>query len=304
MSRHGIIDVGSNAIRMLLVEQGPDGDRELARERDPVRLGAGVFRDGHIEAAAMEQAAASFARFAALCAANRVDSITAIATAATREARNQGEFRERVRAASGIRLQIIDGQAEALLLRDTMAAHLDLEGSPTLLLDLGAGSVEVVFIAEGQVEAASHPLGSLRMLAEVLPAGAPDHGPDFLARLEALVVATVPQVPRAERFAVCGGSLDRLVRLMEGRGEVGESHGLPALAMSALQERTEDLARLTRQQRIERHGLEADRADTIVPAAAVTLNLGRRAGTEEVLVPRIDLKDGIAWRLRQGRAPI
>src|ERR1019366_4869944 len=89
----------------------------------------------------------------------------AVATSATREARNQGNFMERVYEASGIRLEVIDGAEEARLVRCAVRAAVAGKLSPRLVVDLGGGSLEVNLMKSGMVEeSAALPIGTVRMM--------------------------------------------------------------------------------------------------------------------------------------------
>ena len=102
-----------------------------------------------------------------------------------------------------------------------------------------------------------------------------------------------------EGCGVAGGSLTSLEQLMRKEGDSHTSdHGVRLLARDRIAAWQERLAKLTTAQRIEEFDLRPNRADTIVPAAAVTVCIAQIAGITEILVPDVDLKDGLIEQLR------
>jgi exopolyphosphatase/guanosine-5'-triphosphate,3'-diphosphate pyrophosphatase len=136
------IDVGTNAVRLEIARQLPDGTLEtLHQERDPVRPGEGVFTGGTISRPVANRLISTLSRYASLCRRHRA-RVRAVATSAVREARNREEIVRRAREEAGLNLEVVSGREEARLI-----AFGVLEGRPpsarSLLIDIGGGSTEV-----------------------------------------------------------------------------------------------------------------------------------------------------------------
>src|SRR5262245_56934054 len=161
-ARFGIVDMGSNAIRMMVVEAGSAAQpATLESHRLPLRLGRDVFLTGLIPENTVGEVVDAFRRFRATCERYGVRHVRAIPTAAVREARNRDLLIDRIRDATGIEVEVISGTQEAYLLVKAAQTRIDLAQGRALLTDLGGGSVEVVLIENGQVLAAdSYRLGA------------------------------------------------------------------------------------------------------------------------------------------------
>jgi exopolyphosphatase/guanosine-5'-triphosphate,3'-diphosphate pyrophosphatase len=302
---HGIIDIGSNAIRMQIVAVENGRSKQLAKRRAEVRLGSWVFEHGMISDQLQHAVLDALRSFQVEFASQGVQQITAIATSATREAANHSDMVALIRQELGIELSVISGQAEADLLVIAMSSRIKASTGRSLWIDLGGGSVEVVAMdAETQqTNGASYPLGALRLLRET-STKLPTHGPDFSKRLHNHIMQFEDAIRSqlsgpVQRCGVAGGSLTSLERLMREEGDsYTTDHGVRVLARDRIAAWEERLAESTTAQRIAEFNLRPNRADTIVPAAAVTICIAKIAGITEILVPNVDLKDGLIEQLR------
>ncbi len=296
--RVGAMDVGSNALRLLVADVGPGGRLEevVVQDRAPVRLGHEVFLTGRMTADSMAAAVEALGRFREAAAAAGVELLRAVATSAVREAANGREFLDRVRTEAGVELETISGAEEARLVHLAVASRIPLEGARWILADLGGGSVEVSMVdARGILWSESHTIGSVRLMEELAQAGAE---PGRYARLleEYVAALRLPGAAGARRaagFIATGGNMEVLARLA---GPVRP--GVPAtVPLARLRAVIESLARLSYRQRVTELGLREDRADVILPAAVIYERLCRLAGREEILVPFVGLKEGIVLDL-------
>src|SRR5262245_16317811 len=168
MMRIAAIDVGSNSIHMVIAEARPDGHYVvLDRGKEMVRLGERSLTTGRLTKPAMERGIKTLARFKALALRHGVNRFRAVATSAVREAGNGGEFIQRIYDEVGLRVRVIPGIEEARLIYLGVAQVVDLNGPPSVILDIGGGSVEVVLIEKGRAtELHSVKLGVSRMTEE------------------------------------------------------------------------------------------------------------------------------------------
>jgi len=167
--RVAAIDVGSNAIRLVVAEFVDPGTwMELEVQRLPIRLGHDVFQTGLLDAGAMSQAVEAMVAFRRAIETHGVARYRAVATSAVRESRNGGEFVDRIRRESGIRLETITGTEEARLVWLAVRHRLDLRQGRWMTVDLGGGSLEVSEVsADGIHWSESHAMGTVRLLEDL-----------------------------------------------------------------------------------------------------------------------------------------
>ena len=163
----GVVDLGSNAIRVEIARSDDAGATQVVEsQRATVSFGRDVFLTGSISDPTLDAAIEVLAGFRSACDRHGVSEITAIATAAMREAENRQDAVARIRSETGIDVSVISGNEEARLLVRAVRTRLDLGSGQSLLVDLGGGSVEVALIDGGDVVfVQSYPIGALRVLA-------------------------------------------------------------------------------------------------------------------------------------------
>src|ERR1700736_2580463 len=137
--RLAAIDIGTNSLHMIVVRVRADLSFEVIdREKEMVRLGAGGLDGRSLTPEAMHTALQVLSKFRRLAESHRVDELIAVATSATREAENGGEFLRTVTQQTGIRPRVISGTEEARLI------HLAAVDGVSVEVSRGAGSaVEV-----------------------------------------------------------------------------------------------------------------------------------------------------------------
>lgn len=290
--RVACVDMGSNAIRFIAAEFSAEDRYEvLASERRPVRLGHSVFLSGALDPRAMDGAVAALADFG-----RRMDGLgivhrRVLATSAVRESKNGSAFAARVREETGLTLEAISGSEEARLVHLAVARRIPLGRRKWLLVDLGGGSVEVSLVDQrGIYWSESHTMGSVRLLEELTEAGA-DPGRFRRVLAEYISVLRVPALEGSNRpagYIATGGNIESLAKLAGFPDEAGVSR----LPVETLRTTIEQLARMSFRQRVEDLGLRDDRADVILPAALVYERLAELSGANEIIVPRVGIKEG------------
>jgi exopolyphosphatase/guanosine-5'-triphosphate,3'-diphosphate pyrophosphatase len=176
MPRYAAIDIGSNSIRMLAAEASPTGHFvELASARQVVRLGESVFREGRLDAAAMDVACETLADMAAEYRKLDVLALRAVGTAAVRDATNRAEFLARATQILGVPVEVISGGEEARLIHLGVQARWPQGRHRLLITDIGGGSAELILSENGHLlEAFSKPLGAVRLTEMFLKSDPPD----------------------------------------------------------------------------------------------------------------------------------
>jgi exopolyphosphatase/guanosine-5'-triphosphate,3'-diphosphate pyrophosphatase len=161
----GIVDLGSNSVRMVLYERASRTPVVLFNEKVLAELGEGLAETGRLADEAMSRAIAAVRRYVALAAAADVRDLTIVATAASRDAANGADFIAEIERVAGRKVRVLAGPEEA-----EMAANGVLCGfwrPDGVAGDLGGGSLELISISEGDIDAGeSFPLGTLRLKGE------------------------------------------------------------------------------------------------------------------------------------------
>ena len=294
--RIAVVDMGSNAIRLMIAEFEDRQPRIVASHRRPVRIGDAVFRCGYVPDHAVSDIVDAFQSFGAACNQQDVRVRRVIATSAMREASNRDAVVDLVQATSGFEIEVISGEREARLLKVGVETKLDLRLGRSVLVDVGGGSVEVVVVDGGAVASArSYRLGALRMLEHFRDAGADGFVPQLERHLETLAGSLSESFAGAavDRCVAVGGNIDSLSDLIcaqVGRRSVADAD---ACRTEDLHEEIESLAALSVPERIDRHSLHPDRADIIVPAGMIYVHMARLTGVERVLTPRVGVQEGL-----------
>lgn len=184
MPRYAAIDVGSNSIRLLVAAVDGKGRFEtLASDRQVVRLGTGVFRDGRITESAMDLACRVLERMTDEYRSHKVEAVRAVGTSALRDATNQVEFVARASAIMRTPLFVISGVEEARLVQRGVMARWPQLRKPVLIVDIGGGSAQLILSENGQlVDSFSKRLGAVRLTELYLKSDPPD--PKEVARLQ------------------------------------------------------------------------------------------------------------------------
>lgn len=179
MARLAAIDLGSNAIRLRIVDvdapqDTPEGPRffafrEVSADRASVRLGHDVFTRGAIAPSVIAAACDALKRFRGVMDAAKVDRYRAVATSAAREAKNGDLLVERAAREAGIHVEVIEGIEEARLVQLAVAERVALGSRRAVLVDVGGGSTELTVLHDRQAEySRSLPVGTVRLVEAFL----------------------------------------------------------------------------------------------------------------------------------------
>src|ERR1700682_5108635 len=142
--RIAAIDIGTNSIHMIVVQVRPDVSFEVIdREKEMIRLGAGGLDGRALTPEAMHAALQVLSKFRRLAASHRGDEVIAVATSATREAENGGEFLQVITQQTGIRPRVISGTEEARLIHLAAVYGVSVPGDVAAVIDIGGGNVGV-----------------------------------------------------------------------------------------------------------------------------------------------------------------
>lgn len=299
--RIAAFDLGSNSFHLLVVDAHPDGTFvPLVREKDMLRLGDAVGREGRIPDALADRAIATVERFRKLAVGAGAEELHARATAALREAENGGEVVDRMATEAGVKVRVISGQEEARLIFQAVKAAVVIDPGPALCLDLGGGSLEVmVGDRTGLRLATSVQLGVARLSAELVtddPYSAED-----VRRLEERVTSVL--APLADDVAGLhpamavgsSGTFCDLSRMAAARrtGSVPRSINQFSFTRDELLPLHAELLSRRSSERASIPGLEAKRADIMPTGSIVLLTAMELFGFDRMTVSEWALREGI-----------
>lgn len=290
------IDIGSNAIRLFVGQSLKSGGvRVLVDQRASVRLGKDAFSAGYIRPITQSELEKALLQFRLICDHLGVQNIRAVGTSALRDSSNSKKVIDKLWSRTGIKIELIDGKKEAALLHKAVSHVIDLRTGNALLIDMGGGSLEVVLSRKGRlVTKQSLPLGTVRLLSKVKNKSSYEdiafwvRTPLYRLRLQLLGLKQNP----VDLMVGTGGNLRALGKLCF---RLGLSRSKNRFQRAHLEALTLKLFSMTLSQRIKRYQLKKDRADVILPAAVVTLEMMRIFEVPEIVVPNVGLKNGLFW---------
>ena len=287
MQTLGAIDIGSNAIRLLImnVENFPHEPvfKKAAFIRVPIRLGEDVFVHGRVgekKALRLEEAIAGFGH---LMKAFGVQRYLAYATSAMREARNGQEVTDEIFRRTGARIKIVHGRREAETAFACGAADLFGPDKTYLYVDVGGGSTEIIVYADSRiVEARSFTLGTVRTLNR----GMDEEEVKRMKKwLKGVAVRHTPSV-----IIGSGGNINRVQKLLNKK----EKENISYTELKVLYDYVRSYSY---EDRIHVLKLNTYRADVIVPAMRIFLAVCKAAKIDQIAVPKLGLADGIIHEL-------
>ncbi len=281
------IDVGSNAVRLLLKRVIQDGDEVFYKKesliRMPIRLGEDVFINNRISEEKTDQLLSTIKGFSHLIDAYEPLSYLACATSAMREALNGPDITELIKKETGIDVQIIDGQEEAEIIYNNHMEKSLNSYRQYIYIDVGGGSTELTLFAdENVVKSRSFRIGTIRMLKRL------DIEREWMEMKSWVKKVTKPYSNLAAIGS--GGNINKIFRLARSKD------GAP-ITKKKIRKIKDYLNRFNIKERIKILRLRPDRADVIIPATEVYLSVISWAKVKQMYVPQIGLADGIIHKL-------
>lgn len=271
-------------MRLLIsdVVETPGGKPEFVKQalvRVPTRLGMDVFETGRISERRAEMLVKSVHAYKLLLQVYEVEHLKACATAAMRDAANGPELMQRVKEETGIEIEIISGQDEAAFIYENHVAENLNSDESYLYIDVGGGSTELTFFSDGKLVAKdSFNIGTIRLLKDQVDERIWNGMKQF--------IKTKTSGYHHITAIGSGGNINKIFSLSKRKD------GKP-LTLELLRNYYKEFSSLTLEQRMSLYKLREDRADVIVPALLIYMNVMRWAEAEEIFVPKIGLADGL-----------
>ena len=287
IKKYAAIDVGSNAIRMLVSNViNHKGKRTILKNelvRVPIRLGEDSFTSGSISKKNKKRIVKSMKAFKMLMKVHGVKDYMAYATSALREAKNGSKVVKEVLSKSGIQIEIIDGKKEAKIISNTNVFDVVGKEKTFLYVDVGGGSTEFSILKNGKrIHSKSFKIGTVRLLNN----GVSD---EMWEHAQKWVKEKTKEYNKIYLLGT-GGNINKLHKI----AGIKDNRPITFLTLNAIYAR---LSKMTYEERIVELGLNPDRSDVILPAAKLFLRTLNWSGAKVVYVPKVGLSDGMIREL-------
>ena len=286
IKKYGAIDIGSNAIRLLVSnvivrENAEPQFKKSSLVRVPIRLGSDAFVSGIISDENVTRMIDAMQAFKLLMKVHHVEKYKACATSAMRESKNGKEVIAKIKEETGVDIDIIGGKEEAAIISFTDLNTLIEGDNSYLYVDVGGGSTEFTIFSGGKIiTSKSFKMGTVRLLNNKK-----SENKIIFANVEKWVKKNTKDLKRLSLIG-SGGNINKLFK-MSGRTE-----GKP-ISYIYLNAQYQFLKKMSYQDRISELSLNPDRADVIIPATKIYLSAMKWSGARKIYVPKIGLSDGI-----------
>jgi len=291
--RYAAIDIGSNAVRLLIADIIENNDSVSFKKntliRVPIRLGDDAFLDQHISEKKATDLVKAMQAFRNLMDVYKVREYMAYATSAMREAKNGQKVVKRIKDEANIDLEIIHGEKEAKAIYASHAEQSIDKNKNYLYIDVGGGSTELSLFSAGELLASrSFNIGTIRMLDNQDKEETWNEMREFIRE-------------HTRHFKVLcgigtGGNINKLYKLSEEKDKA-------PLTFSKLKTLYNYLNSFSLKDRINVLGLNQDRADVIIPACEIYMTVMKTANIKNIYVPSVGMVDGIIQILIENKFP-
>ena len=300
--RVGVIDCGTNSIRLLIADIEGTTFREVTRQMQVVRLGQGVDETNQFHPDALERTFAAVDLYAAELARRGVEKIRFCATSATRDATNRNIFIDGVKERLGIEPEVISGDEEARLSFAGATREFNRTDGPFLVVDIGGGSTEFVLGTDSVDTAISVNIGCVRMTERHFHNDPPTADEVALARRDiqnAIDIASASVDIKSAKTLVCvAGTATTVAAAALDLPEYDRY----AIHLSRIQaDQVHDVSKrftsMTRDERAALGYMHPGRVDVITAGSLVLSEIVKATGAKEFVASENDILDGMAWSL-------
>ena len=286
IKKYGAIDIGSNAIRLLVSNVIEEKNKEplfkkSSLVRVPIRLGADTFVSGKISDANIERMIDAMNAFKLIMKVNGVEKYKACATSALRESENGMEVANIIFKKTNVKIDVISGKEEAAIISSTDLNQLIESDSSYLYVDVGGGSTEFTIFSKGKlIKSKSFKMGTVRLLNNPKAVNK-----EMFKNVEKWISEHTAPYKKIALIG-SGGNINKLFKLS------GRTEGKP-ISYIYLNAQYQFLKKMSYADRISELSLNPDRADVIIPATKIYLSAMKWSGARKIYVPKIGLADGI-----------
>jgi len=291
MHHYGVIDLGSNSIRLVVYDDLSRAPFPRFNEKSLCALGAGMDDDGNLRPEAMEGALRAIRRFAAIAEAMQVQRVDVLATEATRKAKNRHVLVDAIRDLTGFETRVLSGEEEATYTASgVISGFFQPKG---LVGDIGGGSLEVAEVVTDRVgdRLTSLPIGALPVVAMMEEGNAKE-------RIDAILQESLPPLLTEPVFYAIGGGWRAIARIHIAMSEqpIRVVHGYEIDAEEA-RALARKIARMSSDEVAALPDVPSRRIDTLPASALVMSRVLKRLAPERVVFSEYGLREG--WLYRQ-----
>ncbi|MEM9823395.1 MAG: phosphatase [Bacteroidota bacterium] len=281
------IDIGSNAIRLQIVKVFEENDlvsfKKLEFLRFPLRLGHDVFKKGKITKQTIKRFAKLMQTFKLLIELYEVEAYHAVATSAMREAKNGKAIQQHIHEKIGLKIDIISGGQEASILNKAIIPYLE-DRHDYIHIDVGGGSTELNLFSGKKIKVSqSFRIGSVRKLSTKARE-------KTLKNMKEWMKSAQPKKSQHIIGIGTGGNINKLYKLAQKADDL-------ALSLAELKAIRAYVREFSYEERMSILKMNPDRADVIVPASEIYIQVLQNIKSDYILVPRVGLKDGLIYEL-------
>lgn len=294
--RIGIIDLGSNSARLIIVEIYKNRAYNLIyHQKETIRLSQDADKNNQLQPEAMARAITLLQSFSHICHLHHTDTILAVGTAAIRNARNGTEFVTSVKQQTGISIKVISGETEAKL--GYIGAINTLNVTDAVLFDLGGGSTELTLIKDRKAEKfISLPFGAVTLTERFHLQNKASEAQ--LANLNAFIVQQLDTIPWIKGLKVpligIGGTARGIGKMEQKRNNYPllklHNYRTSSLSFYSL---WQDIKTMSCEQRRKIPGLSNDRADIILAGLAVVKTLFEEIQSTQLIISSCGVREGL-----------
>ena len=283
MKKIAAIDIGSNAVRMLICYVIQSGNQEIFQKnsylRLPLRLGEDSFRDGIISDKKIKTLSEALISFKYMMRVHNVDEYQIYATSALRESKNSLNVISEVEETSGLKINLINGLKEAkIIAKGNPLSKLEFNKT-YLYVDVGGGSTEYSILRRGvDKKSKSFKIGTVRLLNNTI-------NPSTINEIGKWLKSNIDQNDKVKLFAT-GGNINKIQTM------TGTKTGKPISYLS-VKDLLNNLQLHSYKERMIKYNLNPDRADVIIPALKIFILTMESVSSNKMFIPKVGLVDGM-----------
>lgn len=297
-----IVDLGTNSVRFDIHEViDRSSHRRLHREKQMVRLGDGVFKNGKVKKDNLTETIQAFLRFKERLSQWNVQHTISFATSALRDASNSSEVTQEIKNQTGFDVEVISGEQEAELIAKGIINNELTPPDWFAIIDIGGGSTEVIICRKKTIiKSFSFKLGSNRLQQSILKTVPPDTGQNLsrIVELRKHIKKTIAVLqdrtdwPQIETVVGSSGTIRAYRRIIKRSGLKIEPFKL-----SSLEKLINTMAPMTTEELLQIPGLDPKRVDIILSGGILLEEIMKNLGAKKVYTTEYTLRDGILERV-------
>lgn len=283
MKKIAAIDIGSNAVRMLICYIIPSGKKYIFQKnsylRLPIRLGEDSFKDGIISKSKIHKLSDAILSFKYIMNVHDVEYYQIYATSALRESKNSKEVILEIKKTTGLKINLISGLKEAKIISKGNSLEKLQFNISFLYVDVGGGSTEYSILRRGEEKKSkSFKIGTIRLLNNLVD-------DKLFIDIKYWLDTYLDDQDKIKLFAT-GGNINKIQSM------TGSKIGKPISYLS-LKDLYNNLTKYDYQERMVKFDLNPDRADVIIPALKIFITTMESVGSNKLFVPKVGLVDGM-----------